>query len=140
MSVAEKTKRGRSGSSLSLSDVKLMLKRGRKGLNRGTRPSPVRWKQSTEHRTGAMVSPHEGSEGGRYGFVPLRHGVPKLRPGRDSVSQVRGNNASSGNRRNRINLGKNAKLMQAPKCTEMKQGSAEPASREAQRHSLSLPS
>jgi len=88
-----------------------MLKRGRKGLDRGTRPSPVRWKQSTEHRTGAMVSPHEGSEGGRYGFVPLRHGVPKLRPGRDSVSQVRGNNASSGNRRNRINLGKNAKLM-----------------------------
>jgi hypothetical protein len=49
-------------------------------------------------------------------------------------------NASSGNGRDHINLGENAQLIQAAQRAKMKQGRSEPASREAERHSLALPS
>jgi hypothetical protein len=49
-------------------------------------------------------------------------------------------NASSGNGRNHINLGKNAQLVQAAQRAKMKHGRPEAASREAECHSLALPS
>jgi hypothetical protein len=116
-----------------------MLQQRRESLDRGTWLPPVAWNQPPKYRTRSTVSSDEGSEGGSYDFVPICYDSPWLRPGRDSFSQMGSDNASARNGRNHINLRKNAQFIQAAKRTKMKQGSPEPASREAQRQSLSPP-
>jgi len=117
-----------------------MLKHRPQCLDCGAWSSPVRWNQSAKHRTRSPVSLSEGSEGGSYNFVPICHDSPSLRPDWDSFSQMGSENASSGNGRDHINLGKNAQLIQAAQRAKVKQGSPESASREAECHSLALPS
>jgi hypothetical protein len=117
-----------------------MLKHRPQSLDCGTWSSPVGWNQSTKHWTGSPVSLSERPEGVSYNFVPICHDGPWLWPDRDSFGQVGSKNASSGNGRDHINLGENAQLIQAVQRAKMKQGSSQPASREAERHSLALPS
>src|SRR5262249_19762820 len=83
-------------------------------------------------RPGANVRSHKLKEGSLYLSLPIEERGSWRRPGPNVRRQVSGQDATAGNGRYGIDLGKTTDLVEPTHCPEVKQGSTKTAARKTQ--------